>query len=65
MEQFKFFLKYSQTLSVIGIILIAFSVMDIMGAKILTLSIKLGPAVFLLGLYHVLRPIAQFIEPDN
>jgi hypothetical protein len=65
MEQLKFFLKYSQTLSGLGIILIMFAVMDIMGAKILTLNIKLAPAAFLLGIYHILRPIVQFIEPDN
>ncbi len=65
MEKFKFYLKYSQTLSGLGIILIIFSFLDIIGTKILTLHIKVFVAVAILGLYHVLRSVAQFIEPDD
>jgi len=65
MEQIKGFLKYSQTLSALGIIIILFSVLDYMGARFLTLNFKLAPAVFILGLYHVLVAAVELIEPES
>jgi hypothetical protein len=65
MEKLKFFLKYSQTLSALGLILILFAMLDIMGAKILTLHFRLNVAVALLGLYHILFSAAHLIEPEN
>jgi len=65
MEQFKQFFRYSQTLSVLGTILILFSLLDTMGAKFLGLNIKISFAVGVLGLYHILNAVAQAFDPDN
>lgn len=62
MEELGNFLKRSDVLSVIGIVLLLTSVLDVTGASILFLKVKASYGVFLLAVYHILKGISQFGE---
>ena len=62
MEEISNFLKRSDVLSILGIILLLTAVLDVTGASILFLKIKASYGVFVLAVYHILRGITQFFE---
>lgn len=65
MDKLKLYLKYSQTLSVLGIVLILTSFFDIAGIPLLFIPLKLTLGVFLLGAYHIVSAVVQLVEPEE
>ncbi len=62
MEDLNNFLKRSDVLSILGIILILASILDFTGISILFIKIRLSYGLFLLAIFHILKGITQFFE---
>lgn len=65
MENLKKILENPQTLSVLGIILLLTSFLDLTNTSFLFIKLKLGFGIFLLAIYHILRSIVSFIESSE